>query len=244
MEKLKKSYTISSFQIDSNARLRIHSLFNLFQDIADEHAEKIGVGYSFCRENGVGWVGAAYHLKIQRLPLWNDKIRIETWPSASTAASAIRDFQVFDSDENEIIKATSQWVLIDTTRMRPIPIAKHLPHYTIIDERVLASDFAKIPDPEGPFDSIVFPVHTDDIDLNNHVNNALYPTWILDAFDDSFLKKHTPAEIKILFRRSAKRGDKVLLKTYRNGLETFSLLMNADNAIEFARVQINWQEQK
>jgi len=244
MEKLKKTYTVSSFQVDSNARLRVHSLFNLFQDIADDHAEKIGVGYSFCRENGVGWVGGAYHLVIDRLPSWNETIRIETWPSASTAASAIRDFQVFDAAGNVIINATSQWVLIDITRMRPIPIAKHLPHYTICDERALYSEFSKIPNPEGIYGELIFPVHTDDIDLNHHVNNALYPTWVLDGFDDLYLKKHIPLEIKILFRRSARREDQVHLKTYHTGLESISLLTNQDDTVEFARIQIKWQELK
>jgi len=244
MEKFKKTYTISSFQVDSNARLRIHSLFNLFQDIADDHAEKIGVGYSFCRENGVGWVGGAYHLLINRLPSWNEEIRIETWPSASTAASAIRDFQVFDSAGHILINATSQWVLIDTVRLRPLPIAKHLPHYTVYNERALQSDFAKIETPEGAFTEKSFPVHADDIDLNHHVNNALYPTWVLDSFDDSFLKDHIPAEVKISFRRSAKRGDQIYLKTYQDGLLSTSLLANGDNTVEFSRLQIRWQEVK
>ena len=244
MEKHKKIYTISSFEVDQNAKLRLHSLFNLLQDIADDHAEKIGVGYSFCRENGVGWVGSAYHLQIYRLPGWNEKIRIETWPSASTAASAIRDFQVFGADETVLINATSQWVLIDTARMRPLPIAKHLPHYGVYEERAFCSDFSKIPDSEGSFNKTIFPVHADDIDLNHHVNNALYPTWVLDSFDDGYLKTHFPSEIKILFRRSAKREDRICLKTYHNDSKTVSLLTNEDGSVEFARIQINWQNLK
>ena len=143
-----------------------------------------------------------------------------------------------------IVNATSQWVLIDTTRMRPIPIAKHLPHYTIYDERALYSEFSKIPNPEGICDELIFPVHTDDIDLNHHVNNALYPTWVLDGFDDLYLKRHIPLEIKILFRRSARREDQVHLKTYRTGLESISLLTNQDDTVEFARIQMKWQELK
>jgi len=244
MEKYKKTYMVSSFQVDSNARLRIHSLFNLFQDVADDHAEKIGVGYSFCREHAVGWVGAAYHLMIKKWPLWNETIRIETWPSDSTAASAIRDFQVFDANENVIINATSQWVLIDTERLRPIPMAKHLPHYDVNPDRAFQSDFSKIPTPEGSSDELVFPVHADDIDINHHVNNALYPTWVLDGMDASFLQSHIPSEIKILFRRSARRQDQICLKTYHRDSETISLLTNGDKTTEFARIQINWQEIK
>ena len=240
MEKLKKSYLISSFEVDVKAELRIHSLFNLFQDIADEHAEKIGVGYSFCKANGVAWVGGAYDVKINRLPTWREKITIETWPSASTAATAIRDFKVTDKDGAILILATSQWVLIDTIRLRPLPMAKHLPHYEVIPERVLVSDFAKISNPVGEPKTLSFPVHADDIDLNNHVNNALYPTWVLDGFSEEYLKNNHIAGLKVDFKRPAKFGFNILLKTYQSDGQSISLLTNPDGTIEYARVQIDW----
>ena len=242
MEKYKKSYTISSFEVDMNDKLRVHSLFNLFQDIADEHAEKIGVGYTYCSENGIGWVGGAYHLKINALPTWGDKVTIETWPSATTAACGIREFQMQDKEGHSLVEATSQWVLIDATRLRPIPIAKHLPAYEVIPERALDSDFAKIPTPEGTPDIRIFPVHADDIDLNKHVNNALYPTWVLDSFNEEFRLHHIPSEIKVAFRRSARFGDEIKLATYVQGEETLSLLTSPDGQIEFARVSMIWQK--
>ncbi|MDY6407269.1 MAG: thioesterase [Pseudomonadota bacterium] len=243
MEKYKKSYLISSFEVDVKAKLRIRSLFNLFQDIADEHAEKIGVGYSFCKANGIGWVGGAYRLKINRFPIWGEEISIETWPSASTAACAIRDFKVTDQKGHIIISATSQWVLIDTVRLRPIPLAKHLPQYDILAERALDSDFTKIPAPMGNSETISFPVHADDIDLNNHVNNALYPTWALDGFSDEYLNKHRMTALSVDFKRPATYGSAILLNTYINQNQSFSLLTAPDGLIEYARVLIDWQSE-
>ena len=243
MRKYKKTYLISSFEVDVQAKLRVHSLFNLLQDIADEHAEKIGVGYSFCKANGIGWVGSAYHLKINRLPTWGEEIVIETWPSGSTAASAIRDFKITDKTGSELILATSQWVLIDMARLRPLPISKHLPHYDIVPERVLDSHFAKISAPIGEAVTLSFPVHSDDIDLNNHVNNALYPTWALDGFSEEYLCKNRISELKIDFKRPAKFGFEILLKTYQDGGQSTSLITNADGSTEYARVQIDWLTQ-
>ena len=240
MKKHKKSYIISSFEVDVKAELRIHSLFNLFQDIADEHAEKIGVGYTFCKANGVGWVGGAYDVKINRLPTWGEEITIETWPSASTAASAIRDFKVTAKDGSVLILATSQWVLIDMSRLRPLPIAKHLPHYDVVPERVLVSDFAKIPAPDGEPKVFSFPVHADDMDLNHHVNNALYPTWALDGFSEDYLNTHRLSSLRIDFKRPAKFGHQIALKTYQNQDQTISLITSFDGATEFARVQTEW----
>lgn len=241
MEKYKKSYIISSFEVDFQQKLRIRSLFNLFQDLADEHAEKLGLGYTFCSQNGLGWVGGAYHVKIHRLPIWGDKVTIETWPSGTTAAATIRDFKMTDGAGNILVSATSQWVLIDTNRLRPLPIAKHLPHYDMIDERALNSDFAKIQIPEASSSDITFPVHTDDIDLNHHVNNALYPTWALDGVPESFYGKNRLTELQVTFKRPALLGDILLMKTYRGEGETISVIGTPDGATEFARVRLVWQ---
>ena len=241
MEKHKKSYLISSFQVDIKQKLRIHSLFNLFQDLADEHAEKIGVGYTYCAQHGIGWVGGAYHLKINRLPTWGETIEIETWPSAMTAACGIRDFQMTSSRGEVLVSATSQWVLIDTARLRPIPAAKHLPPYDLIDDHVFVPDFGKIETPETTPTTLTFPVHIDDIDLNHHVNNALYPTWVLDGMDSDFLMTHDPIELQVSFKRSARFGDHIVLHTYRSDNVTVSVLTNTDETVEFARVKIIWK---
>ena len=242
MNKEQKSYTIKSFEVDFKGKLRIRSLFNLFQDMADTHAEKMGVGYTFCQQNNLGWVGSAYHLKINKMPQWGDEITIETWPSGTFAAGGIRDFRVKDSSGNEIITTSSQWVLIDTLRMRPVPVAKRLPNYKLHEEHALVSDFRKIDIPEQQANEQNFPVHADDIDLNYHVNNALYPSWILDGLSEDFLKKHTPSEIQISFKRSAKRGEVICLQTYQNELETVHIMIDAEKRTEYARIRVLWSQ--
>ena len=244
MGKYKKSYIISSFQVDIQQKLRIRSLFNLFQDLADEHAEKIGVGYTYCSQNNIGWVGGAYHLKINRLPTWGEEISIDTWPSGTTAACGIRDFLMKDKSGHILVNATSQWVLIDTKRFRPIPVAKHLPHYELTDDHALVSAFDKICLPDGDVSkTLSFPVHADDIDLNHHVNNALYPTWVLDSFDDEFRSTHYPTELQITFKRSAKFGDTILLNAYHKKDQTIATLTDTDGNTEFARVLMIWAKE-
>lgn len=240
MDKYEKQYIIKSYECDVQLKLRIRSLFNLFQDMADEHADKMGLGYHYCHERGIGWIGGGYHVEIKKLPTWGDEIRVTTWPSGSTAATGIRDFQVRDGVGNILINATSQWVLVDINRMRPIPVMKHIPSYELLDEHAMVSSFDKISIPEGEAEIISFPVHTDDIDLNAHVNNALYPSWILDTVSDSFSAQHSPSEIRIDFKRPAKRGDIVRIKTYRQALITVHVFGNADDSVEFARVCVRW----
>ncbi len=240
MDKYKKTYIIKSYECDIKAKLRIRSLFNLFQDMADEHADKMGLGYHYCHERGIGWIGGGYHVEIKKLPTWGDMITIETWPSGMTAATGIRDFQVKDDKGRILVNATSQWVLVDMKRMRPIPVAKHLPSYELLNEHALVSEFNKIIPVEGTPSIISFPVHVDDIDLNAHVNNALYPTWVMDTVSELSLDNHYPSEIQVNFKHPAKYGDVIRIKTYHTDLTTVHLLENANDTTEFARICVRW----
>jgi medium-chain acyl-[acyl-carrier-protein] hydrolase len=244
MDKYKKTYLIKSYECDFKVKLRVRSLFNLFQDIADEHAEKMGLGYTYCHERDIGWIGGGYHVAIHHWPTWGDIVEMSTWPSAATAATGIRDFSIVDTNGNILIQATSQWVLIDTNRMRPIPVLKHIPMYELLEERALESDFGKIVIPDTSAETHSFPVRIDDIDLNDHVNNALYPTWALDALSQDFLRSHILSEIQVSFKRPAYYRDLITIQTWYTSNETIHVMTNNDNTIEYARVRLVWKQGK
>ena len=50
---------------------------------------------------------------------FKDIISIQTWPSKFSGPTGIREFLVKDSKGNTLIKAVSQWVMIDLNRLRP-----------------------------------------------------------------------------------------------------------------------------
>lgn len=244
MDKYKKSYLIKSYECDFKVKLRVRSLFNLFQDMADEHADNMGLGYAYCHERGIGWIGGGYHVVIQHWPTWGDEIEMSTWPSGATAATGIRDFSAIDTNGKVLIQATSQWVLVDVNRMRPIPVLKHIPMYELLEEHAFKSDFGKIVIPDTTPEIRSFPVRIDDIDLNNHVNNALYPTWALDGLSEDFLHTHILSEIQVSFKRPARYRDLITLRTWYTSNETIHVMTNEDNTIEYARVRLVWQQEK
>ena len=52
VEKLAHRYVIKSFECDRNDTLRLLTLLNLFQDLADDSANEIGIGYDYLRTVG------------------------------------------------------------------------------------------------------------------------------------------------------------------------------------------------
>ena len=240
MQKYRKMYQLKSYECDASFRLRLMSLFNFFQDVADGHAEEMGVGYTFCEHHKIGWVGANYHVQIERIPTWREPGVLSTWPSGTTAVSGIRDFQMTDETGTELIKASSQWVVVDIEKKRPVPVKKHLPDYEVIDEWAVETTFPKWAPVTRADMTLQIPVLHDHIDFNKHVNNAYYSVWAMDSLPETFLQTHQLSQLEVAFKKPALLGDVVTVSTQINDLETCHDLTKGDTIL--ASVRCRWKE--
>lgn len=239
--KHEKEYIIRTYEGDKNSNLRLVALFNIFQDIADEHAEELGFGLTFCLNRKFAWVGSRYHIKINRFPKIHEKIKITTWPADEQKFGAIRDFSVTDKFDNEIIVGSSLWILIDVARRRPLLIRDNLPEWTPHKERALNTEFPKISEVSGEVESIPFKIRYDDIDINNHVNNAIYPLWASESVDIDFHNEHTIEELEIEFKKEGFLGEQIVVQTKMdNNISTHSIKCEEDGR-ELSRVKIAWK---
>lgn len=236
-----KEYTIRTYEVNKNSNLRIITLFNIFQDMADEHAESLGVGLSFCIKTGLAWVGSRYHVKIKRLPKFYEKIKVKTWPSEQQKLGAIRDFSVRDENGEEIITASSLWVLINVQRRRPVLLSENLPYFPIHKVKSLETDFPKIPEIVNAEQKTDFRIRYDDIDINNHVNNAVYPLWASEGVDVKFHEQHSIAELEIEFKKEALLGEKISVETIMNDKTSLHSIKCLEDGRELSRTKIQWK---
>ncbi len=235
-------YHVRSYECDRNNNLRILTLMNILQDIADNHAKAMGLGIEYVMSRGLAWVGSNYVLNIERLPKMHETIRIETWPAEERKLGVVRDFEVFGEDGKSIIRASSLWILIDYRKKRPVSLRDNISDYAILPERVIKTDFPKLPEVERVDEETKFRVRFDDIDMNRHVNNAVYFLWACEAVDPEFRLEHDPKHIEISFKKEGHMGEKIRVSTQCEGLHTFHSIRTYDGEDdrELARVYIEW----
>lgn len=241
-KKFRKEYVVKSYEADCHGFLRLLTLMNLLQDAATESASILGFGFEKCAEFGLTWFGSDYFIQIERLPKMNEHFVIETWPSETKLWGAIRDFLVYDDTGSVIIKVSSQWVLIELNRMRPALLSKYFPDYQPLPERALPVEFMKIKMPENFEHEVEFKVRFDDIDINNHVNNAIYPLWASECVEAEFRLNHCPQEIEINFKKSAVYGENVVVMTLLDGDESYHSTCESDKNTELSRCRIKWRQ--
>lgn len=244
LKKYTKEYTIRSYECDRNNNLRIVTLMNIFQDMADINAAQLGLGLDYVLSKGFAWVGSNYEIRIKRLTKIHEKVKIVTWPAVEKKLAAIRDYEVYGKDGERIIAASSQWILINFMKKRPISLRDNLPEYQIIDDRAIETEFeGKIKEVERIDEQTKFRVRFDDIDLNKHVNNGVYALWASEAVNPDFRLSHNPSKIEINYKKEGHIGEKITVLTECDGLVTTHSIQTYDgDNRELARARIEWAE--
>ena len=96
MESLRfeKEYRVHVYETGPDGRLNLYSLFNYLQDIASDHAVKLGFGRDDLMRDNRFWVLSRMYAEISEWPKWEDNIIVKTWPAGTDKLFALRNYEV------------------------------------------------------------------------------------------------------------------------------------------------------
>lgn len=203
-------HIVRSFDVDGNGRLKMGSLFQYYQEAAGNDAKRLGAGYDVVHGLGFFWVLSRILLRVRSLPTWGNQITLTTWPKGVEGLSFLRDFRLADSEGVELVAGTSAWLLLDRARGRPhsaevLPVA--LPPRG--DRHALDEPMPRLKPLPVHYAAYERNVVVSDLDINEHVNNARYVEWALDAYAPPFLSSHAIRSFQIHYTGEALFGDAV-----------------------------------
>ncbi|MDR1027753.1 MAG: hypothetical protein LBL46_05045 [Rickettsiales bacterium] len=206
-DKFQMKKRIATAEIARDGRMRPVSMMQELQAVADIHATLLGAGRAFCLSNNMTWVVTHYNIEILQMPDDKEELQFITWPLPHEALRAVRDFEVRGADGRPLIRASSQWIMIDLTTRRPVKLTEKLPEWNSLTERALDAPFDKMPDELGAQSGARdFDIRYDDIDVNQHVNNAVYVLWATESLGYDFLMSHKLRGLRINFKKEIPAG--------------------------------------
>ena len=240
ISKLVKERKLKTYQCDRYGFLRPVSLMNKLQGLAGTHAEMLGAGREYCLSRNVAWVMTHMFVDIPDMPRAEENLVHSTWPSVCSAVRSERDFEIKDANGKLKIRAISQWVLIDLNTRKPARISDHMPNWTGLPERVWDREFDKCQD-FIPTKTSVMACRFDDIDVNQHVNNAVYTTWATESVGFDFRNTHKLRGIDLYFEHEINpTTPTVRIETAINGNITRHKIMTHE--VEHAKVICYWED--
>jgi len=239
-----QEFKVFSYFVDDKRRLTLPNLMYFMQEVAWAHSNNNQIGWHFLQTKNMFWALVKLYIKIERMPQWNETIRIKTWGRPSELIVYPREFEVFDEQNQCIIKATSAWVILDKEHFRPQQIHLENEKFIVFDHCVLERRIPKIPSIQIPLNPLFSSVLHSDIDMNNHVNNTRYASWIMDNYGHVFHQKHILKTCNIHFLSQTNYGDQIAIQKEEVSEKIFiSSVFTQNNRNEVCRMVMEWQEE-
>lgn len=240
MDKLVKERQLKTYQCDRYGFLRPVALMNKLQGLAGTHADMLGAGREYCASHNIAWVLTHMFVDIVDMPRAEEKLVYSTWPSVTSAVRSERDFEIKDANGKLKLRAISQWVLIDLHTRRPVRITDFLPDWQGLPERVWDREFDKGTD-FIPTKTCVMACRYDDIDVNQHINNAVYTVWATESVGFEYRNAHKLRGIDLYFEHEINpHTPTVRVEVAFDGNITRHKIMT--NEVEHAKVICYWQD--
>ncbi len=197
-----KKYRVYVYETGPEGRVNLWSLFNYMQDIASEHAVKLGFGRDDLLKRNQFWVLSRMFAVIHDLPFWNNEIVVKTWPCGTDKFFAIRNYEINYPDGKEIASASSSWLIIDRKTKKIQRPGDLLSQYNSVNQSIKSPARVAEKLTGASSDGQVTPVskvRVSDLDINLHTNNVNYLKWVCDTYDLDFTLNHFPCSAEINF---------------------------------------------
>jgi medium-chain acyl-[acyl-carrier-protein] hydrolase len=234
--------SVKSYFINRFGELSTSFMFWQMQEIAWEHANILGFGYNQLKKFNQFWVLSRLLVKISCRPVWTDNLTLETWSRGTDGFYGYRDFNFIDNRGNNIIQATSNWLLLDSQSKRIVRLGKfkQFPEYR---ESILGINPSKIKPPHCNKKPEFTPVLFNEIDINQHFNSGRYLERIIDSYPFDFHEKYTLAEFEVNFLKEGRPVDKltVLKQQVDNFVHLCSVTRECDS-VDLIRARLVWRK--
>lgn len=189
-------FSVRGNESDIHNSASLYSMSNYLQEAARVHAEKLRLGIDLLREKQRFWVLTRMIIKVDCYPIQGTEIEVRTWPKGIDKIFALRDFEIWQGD-NKIGSATSSWALLDLKTRRPAPV-NDMGDFMFERANIHAIEHRakKLASPNHPDYRTKHRVTYSELDLNGHVNNTRYITWMMDTFPTTYHRAFSVSHVQ------------------------------------------------
>ena len=206
-------YRLRWLDFDRYGRMRPEAILDMFQDVATLQADSMGIGFDDVLAHGVFWAVVRMKYEVLRDPKHYQVLTARTWPHTMRTFSFMRDFELRDEAGDVLVKASSEWVLMDLEARKFTNVKNVYDGPTdFVTDRAFDGKIRKVPDFEEDNHPVyeVVPAYSD-IDINGHVNNARYTNFVLDALNPG--EEGSVKTLQIDYRHEALPGEPLAVHT-------------------------------
>ncbi len=210
MSVYERNYHLRSKDVDMYRRLRTSVLFEWLQEAAITHTEALGMGRDKTLDRGLLWVVTMQKAEILRMPVYDEKITLRSWPGETMHVFFPRHYILADEKGGTLVRANALWMLVDRDSRRMVFPDRYgivIDGCSVGEELPLPSAPARLPIREEKCFSVPFSY----VDLNGHMNNTRYFDLMEDALPAA-AEGRLLREISTEYTSEVCLGDDIMLR--------------------------------
>ncbi|MBQ9566279.1 MAG: hypothetical protein IJU98_11900 [Synergistaceae bacterium] len=214
-----RELTVLPSEASCRGQMKLRSFLNVLQDTAALAVTDLEGTSSELMARGYAWILTRYEVELMGpLPLLDERFVVGTYHDPSHGYGTLRVFQVSRPDGTPLAWAKTSWLLLDLAAGRPVRPAGHIPEILERDTAPIEPDFRDIPGAGNLSSSLEpglmefpCPIRFHDLDINGHVNNAVYFEWVYEATPLDLMAWDVRS-ISASFRSSVRWGEDLYIR--------------------------------
>lgn len=163
-------------------QIKPSSVLNLFQTVASDHAELIGMGFKEMLAKDIIWVIVKTRYDVVAPVPFACTVKVVTVPQPKGRVGYVRDYFVYDLNDNLLIKGSTLWCLASvSTRKFVRPTIDYVG--THVSMKAYDDDFARLSPVCSQNNGYVCPILRTHLDRNGHANNIHYADFAINCIN-------------------------------------------------------------
>ena len=116
-------FKVSKDDIDFHGHVNNVVYLSWMIEAATKHGTAVGSGYEKCLEFGGTWVAKSHTIEYKKPSFENDELQMKTWIEDIGKILSTRRYELTrPSDGAVILEGKTEWVFVDSKKMRPMKI--------------------------------------------------------------------------------------------------------------------------
>ncbi|KAL3636036.1 hypothetical protein CASFOL_020583 [Castilleja foliolosa] len=228
----RQSVVIRSYEVGPDKTMTLESILNLLQETSLNQIWLSGLMREFgttpgMLRNNLYWVISRMQVQVDHYPIWGEVLEVYAWFASSGKNGTRRDWLIRSRATGLIlVRATSTWAMVNkhTRRLSKMPddVRAEIAPWHIEKQAIKQSyrEIEKVDSNNASYVNSDLKAKRSDLDMNQHVNNAMYVKWMLETIPEDFLENHQLSHISIEYRRECGRSDVLqsICKPQENGM--------------------------
>ena len=126
-----KELYINPSLADAEGLLNRYETFNLFMDVADDHAGQMGVAWRHISPRNLFWLTVKTKIVFEDRPKLGDTVTLATWVEEPTKLRGDRSYEMRQGDK-VLVRGKTEWAVLNTETMKLIPIMELIENQRLV----------------------------------------------------------------------------------------------------------------